>query len=148
MNFVDPLGLERIRECFFYYLGQGRQEYQDERETILYSFNWPGAEIGVGPGIDPGPRGRGPVRPIPDIVPKRAYVDRYDAIRIDIYNVTTTWDNMEVLCQGWELDECTGEIDYSTFAEGRHQFRENEKTIEYLVSSRKVYRRNRILDLK
>ena len=74
IGYVDPFGLKRVMECYHNFLGRGYDAYTDYRKTFLFSFNWPGADVGAAPGLDPGKRGRGPIRPIPDIAPERFFV--------------------------------------------------------------------------
>ena len=146
LGFVDSLGLFRQKECFHYYLGTGRQLYRDERKTFLYSFNIPGAEVAMAPGIDPGKGGRNP-KPAPDIVPTRFWVERWDVWRVDVYEVINTWEDWQSLCQSWDVDECTGKADYGTLSEGRDTYRLNEQSEEYLVNSYKEINIFKILDV-
>lgn len=120
LSFIDALGLKRVRECFETFIRKNTRIYSRSRSTLLFAFNWPGAEIGVGPGLDPGRGGQGPIRPQPDITPERLYVDRYKKWRIDVYEIIESWEEWIVTCQSWDVDDCTNEPDYASLAEGRN----------------------------
>ncbi len=143
LNYVDPLGLASKRTCARFFVRRDNTSFTDTNDVYRWTIKLPGVDWTVGPDLDIDHRGRRSPRIVPGISLTAIFVDRIDAVDVQLFQVSEIARIMEHRCKLEITDDCTGEVENVIHSTGG-EYRVVDKETRDLIGTTREYRPTRI----